>query len=499
MNGRIRLLAVVLLACFGLLFLQLNNFQVRQASQLQNSPLQPNTTPDIWKQPRGEIVSSDGVVLAESVPVKDAYKEQRIYPTGSLFADVTGYYDQIDENATGIEGEYNNYLQLHTQSANSLSQLLTEHSGTDDVALTVSDHLQRVAQTALGTEMGAVVAIDPQNGAVLALYANPTFDPQLLASHNPASVRSAYNRLYTAYLTAGDAGASPLINGATQQTYPPGSTFKVITTAAMFDHQPQLTTAVLPDLSSLTVPDTDQLLHNFDGETCGGDLQEILAFSCDTAYAKIGLELGATSLQDEASAFGLNSVPPLDLPSGEVNPAQFPSVSYLNQNVPFLAYSAIGQGTVTETALQDALVAAAIADHGVIMTPHLLAEVLNDQSSVVLRYKPHPWRRATSESTADSVRQLMLGVTQIPRATGYGLFPASDNVAAKTGTAETGTTRCSANWFIATAPAGAGQTPTIAVAVVVPYQAGQACDATGATVAGPIAQAVLLAGLQLKH
>ena len=498
MDGRIRFLAVVLLACFGLLFLQLNNFQVRQAALLQRSPYQPNTTPNIWNQPRGEIVSSDGVVLAASAPVKDALQEQRSYPTGALFADVTGYYDQVDESATGIENEYDQYLQLHTPSANNLSQLLTEHNGTDTVALTISDHLQQVARAALGGEQGAIVAINPQNGAVLALYANPTFDPNLLASHDSTAVHSAYNQLYTAYAKAGNAVASPLINGATQQTYPPGSTFKVVTTSAMYDHDPQLTSQSLPHLSSLVVPDTNKLLHNFGGETCGGDLAQILAFSCDTAFAKIGLELGASSLSSEATAFGLNAVPPIDLPTGEVNSAQFPSTAFLTQNVPFLAYSALGQGTVTETALQNALIAAGIANHGQIMAPHLLATVLSDEGSVITSYQPHVWRNATSQATADSVRQLMLGVTQMPGGTGYGLFPLSDNVAAKTGTAETGTTGCTANWFIATAPAGAGETPTVAVAAVVPYHTGQTCDATGAAVAGPVAKAVLLAALAQK-
>ena len=141
-------------------------------------------------------------------------------------------------------------------------------------------------------------------------------------------------------------------------------------------------------------PRDEPPLHNFGDECCGGDLALDLANSCDTAYAKIGLKLGGTRLFDEATAFGFNKIPPLDLPSGEVVPAVFPSPSAFAQNLPGVAYSAIGQEDVAETALEDALVAAAIGDDGTIMTPHLLSSVVNNQGSVVMRYTPHPWLQA---------------------------------------------------------------------------------------------------------
>jgi peptidoglycan glycosyltransferase len=247
-------------------------------------------------------------------------------------------------------------------------------------------------------------------------------------------------------------------------------------------------------LSSTELPETNSVLHNFDSERCGGPLATILAVSCDTAYALIGIQLGARNLSLEAAAFGFNKTPPLDLPSGEVDQATFPTYSELEGNSPFVAYSAIGQFDVTETALQDALVAAGIANNGVIMAPHLLSRVVDGDGTPVYTFRPHKWRTATSPTTASQVRTLMLGVVTNGTAATVG-FPANLDVAAKTGTAETGATGCSATWLVATAPAGPYDVPTIAVSAVLPQSAG-GCSETGAEVAGPVVRQVLDAALE---
>jgi peptidoglycan glycosyltransferase len=490
MDRRIYVLGVILLLCFGLLFFQLNNWQVRQANALQSKSEALRPPVDEFEEPRGDIVSSDGVVLAQSTPTTDGYGELRTYPLGALTEDVTGYYDVTQSAATGLEAEYNRYLVVHQSQSNNLQDLLTQHNGTDTVVTTLSVRLQEVAAAALAGRNGAVVAIDPQNGDVLALYGNPTFNPNTLSSHDASAVAKDF----TALQDLKDPSKSPLINAATQQTYPPGSTMKVVTTSAMFDHDPQLTLKTWPVLSSTKLPDTKSVLHNFDSEKCGGNLAKILALSCDTAYALIGVKLGARTLSDEATAFGFNKVPPLDLPSGEVDAATFPAFSQLSGNPPYYAYSAIGQFDVTETALQDALVAAGIADNGVIMAPHLLSRVVDDDGALVYAYKPHKWLTATSDTTASQVRTLMLGVVQDGTASAVG-FPARLDVAAKTGTAETGATGCSATWLIATAPAGPYDVPSIAVAAVLPQTAG-GCSETGAEVAGPVVRQVLDAALE---
>jgi peptidoglycan glycosyltransferase len=491
-DRRIRILAAFLVACFGLLFLQLNNLQVREAGALRHSRYEPTVTADPLTENRGEILSADGVVLAKSVRQKDG-SELRVYPQGSLFADVPGYDDVVDDAETGLEAEYDSDLTPHEPTAHNLSQLLTEQSGPDAIVTTLSAALQREARAALGGLDGSIVALDPRSGAVLAMYSNPTFDPNVLAAHDAAAVHRAYDAL----VDPADPGASPLIDFATQRAYAPGSTFKIVTSSAIFDYDPKLASETVPILSALALPDTDLLLHNYADERCGGSLAENLAVSCDTAFGHYGLQLGASSLAEEARAFGFNAVPPLDLPPGEVAASSFPPAASFSANLPELAYSAIGQENVSETALEDALVAAAIADGGTMMTPHLLDAVVNDAGTVVARYHPSPWHHATSAATASAVRNLMLGVTELANGTGAGLFPPGLGVAAKTGTAQTGANGCLDAWFVAFAPAAGAETPQVAVAAAVPAQAAVACQDTGATAAGPIARAVLLDALKL--
>ena len=252
---------------------------------------------------------------------------------------------------------------------------------------------------------------------------------------------------------------------------------------------------MLPDTAGIT-------LQNFNGESCGGNLATVFARSCDTSFALVGQSLGAQKLYSEAAAFGFDSVPPLDLPAGEVAASNFPTPNDLAGDVPGLMKSAIGQENVTATTLQMALVAAGIANNGVIMAPHLLHQVVDDTGNVVETYHPHPWRRATSPQTAQQVRNLMLGVTENPLGTAYGLFPSYQfpPVAAKTGTAQILASGCGTyNWLIATAPAGPGQTPTVAVAAIVPIPPGGSCfNVTGAQEAGPVVKAVLLKALEMQ-
>src|SRR5487761_1101068 len=508
MDRRIRLLAFIMVCLFLALFVQLNNFQVRMASSLQQSAENPGTTTNPFTQPRGEIVSSDGFVLARSTPSKDGYLQQRSYPLGTLFADATGYYDQTVEAAPyGIEAEYDSYLTYHQSHLNGLAGVLTNSSGTDSVVLTISDKLQSVAAAAIASgcpgepggcqEGAAVVAIDPRNGDVLAMYGTPTYDPNLLSTHNAAAAAKAYTSLANPIAgpyRLGGAAHSPLINFATQQLIAPGSTMKVVTTSAMYDYNVELT-KVWPYISATKIPDTTKLLSNYAGEVCGGPLYVALEKSCDTAFAQIGIDLGAQNLVAEATKFGFNSTPPLDIP--DVSAAQFPTVADLAGNIPFVAYSAIGQGNVKASALTDALMVAGIANNGKIMAPHLLSSIVSQTGQIVDTYKPHVWKNATSSTTAAAVKALMRDVANA--GTAAGVFKYSDHAAAKTGTAETGAIGCSANWMVATAPADPGQTPTVAVAAVVPYQTGLTCGDTGATIAGPIVRQVLEGALSMQQ
>ncbi len=516
MNPRIRWVGGIMLLCFILLFVQLNNIQVRQAPALRRNPLnKTGTTPSVVL-PRGEILSSEGYVLAESKPVHNSiYKYRRIYPslTAGAFAPITGYYDSADGGTVqyGIEASYDQYLAQHTSPAGTLGQLLTQHEETDTVQLTVSEKLQVAAYKALaaaGQPGSAVVLIDPRNGDVLAMAEYPTYDPNVLARLNPAAVHRAFK-----HLVGLPFNANPLYNIATDVPHPPGSTFKTITTSAIYDHDASVAAEIFPTEVSYTFPNSGnppQTLHNYASSACGGDLAQVLLQSCDTAYSQIGVQLGPENLALEANAFGLNDVAPIDLPRSQVFPScqgcyGFPSPSLIGAT-PYTGFSAIGQFDDKATALQMALVVAGLADNGVIMKPHLVSRVVGSQGVVELDYKPQVWRRATSAATANKVRNLMLGVTENPAGTAYGVFQQYGQglppIAAKTGTAEPQKNVCGTyNWLVAFGPAGTGETPSVAGAAIVPIPSNSSScqtNPTGASVAGPALIPLLRQALELN-
>ena len=270
------------------------------------------------------------------------------------------------------------------------------------------------------------------------MYSNPSFDPNLLIGPRPGQGPGQLqeNQLHGRQLQPGHLPAVLV----------PGSTFKILTASAVYDHQPALATKVYPTLGALPLPLTTNLLHNFAGEVCGGALLELFTVSCDTGFGQVGLDLGASGLTSEAQSFGFNQIPPIDLPFAAKS--TFPPASFFKQNQPLLAFSAIGQDDVQATPLEMALVASAVADGGSIMTPHILDHVTNSQSQVVSTYQAKPWLQATSASTATQMTQLMLSVVNSPNGTGAAARIPGVAVAAKTGTAQTGTGLIDA-WFAA--------------------------------------------------
>ena len=482
MNRQIRLLGLGIMVLFVALFANLNYLQIVHASSLEANPLNGEAVVKEYTAPRGSIISADGVTLAASVPSGDSFKYLRQYPTKGLFEQVTGYFS-FNYGSDGAERSYDKVLtgkkspfKLPT-SLQGLRNLFAGNNASQTITLTVLDKLQTVAQAELANRVGSVVAIVPKTGAVLALYSNPTFDPNQLAGHSLPSVSQAYAALKA------QPGAV-LDSPAYRQRWFPGSSFKIITSAAVYDHNPPLADQVQPTEGALKLPLSNQQLHNFGGEVCGGNLLELFTVSCDTGFGQLGLDLGAQSLNQEATSFGFDHTPPIDLPFAAQ--ANFPPVSAFTQATPFLAYSAIGQEDVQSTPLEMALVAAGIANGGVIMTPHVLDHVTNSQNQTVETYSPTPWLTATSSATASSVTNLMESVVNTPRGTGTAAAIPGITVAGKTGTAQTGTGRTDL-WFVAFAPA---QNPEIAVSVVLPDQPGVG-PYQGGTVAAPVAKAII--------
>ncbi|MGC1418508.1 MAG: penicillin-binding transpeptidase domain-containing protein [Acidimicrobiales bacterium] len=486
MSRRLSVLASVILLLFVVVAAQSAWVQFFHATALNHSSLNPrnNTSNNLYQ--RGEIIAADGSVLARSVATSSrANPWRRVYPMGALFSGVVGFSSTVYNN-WALEAQYNSDLEAHTQPAQSFEQVLAPTKAADSITLTLEPVLQRVARSALAGRDGSVVAVDPSTGAVLAMYSNPTYNPTPFTSSN-AKVEEAAWKLVN---TKDKEGFPPLGLLATQQRFFPGSTFKVITTAGIVAYKPSLMNKYIKPIVFTKLPDTTSLLYN-DGHTaCGGTVLQMLPASCDPGYALLGLALGAQDLTAEANAFGYNEVPPIDLPG--VVPSFFPAESNLAANPPFLAYSSIGQEDVSATALENALVAAGVANGGTIMTPHILSYVSGPDGQVVSRFKDSVWKQPLTQTQAAQIVPLMEDVAKY--GTAAGIFLPADDVAAKTGTAQVGNilTNDTDDWMIAFAPA---TDPVVAVAVSVPYQA---FNVTGAIVAGPIMKCVIEAALAMK-
>lgn len=485
MSRRLAILASVILLLFALVAAQAASIQFFRAPALNASSINPRVTSSSLTSPRGEIVAADGTVLAKSVAMTSGYYPYlRVYPLGTLTSGVVGFSGPSYGN-WALEAEYNNYLTAHAQPPQSFAQVLAPTSAADSITLTLQPALQRVAQTALAGRDGAAVVLDPRTGAVLAMYSNPTYNPAPLASGNFPVAQAAWK----VDITNNAHGFPPLGLVATQQTFPPGSTFKIVTTSAVVVGRPDLWTKQYPVLRSTKLPNTNLTLSNYAFGSCGGDIPTMLPPSCDTGYALLGLDVGATLESATANSFGYNVAPPLDLPG--VVASYFPPASAFQYDLPGLAYSSIGQKNVRASALQNALVAAAVANGGREMVPHLLDYVTGPDGSIVKRYQPTVWQNPLTATQAARIVPLMQHVAQY--GTAAGIFPSNLDVAAKTGTAQTGNSAQNTDdWMIAFAPAS---NPTVAVAVVVPFQP---TSETGASVAGPIMKCLVEGALALQ-
>jgi peptidoglycan glycosyltransferase len=505
MGRRIRWLGVIMVICLGLVIVQLVNIQLIKAKALQTSQFNPRVAGQIFNNARGEILAADGTVLAKSVPTPAtdkkvySYHYVRQYPEGALYGGITGYDSVLTGAVTDIENEYNSDLTAHQSPPQTLSQLLFREkrpTTTDDVTLTVEPSLQQQAWNDLiatpNNNDGAVVVLDVKTGSVLAMVSKPSYDPNGLVSPS----LSADNFAYYGYTHKDGEGFYPLRPLATGETFFPGSTMKVVTSTAAYNLKPSLAGFTYPTQPCQSFSDSNRLLCN-DGSSpsnstpCGGTLTAMLPASCDPGYGELGIQESAGTLRQQAELFGINSLPGIDLPSNTQQPVGGVVASTL-QTLPdrsqaLQAYTAIGQDTVADTALQNAMVAAGIANGGVVMTPHLMSSIHDSQGALVETYTPKPMARSASVQAAQSVTALMESVPINGTAKGVG-FPSYLCAAVKTGTAQTGL-GLNHDWMIGFAPAN---DPKIAVAVVVPYQN---ISSDGASIAGPIVNKVMQAAL----
>jgi penicillin-binding protein A len=500
MNRSIKRVSLAVLVMFVVLLVNVNYLQAVQAPSLANRPLNDRTEYEQNQIQRGNIVTADGVTIATTKPSNDLFKYQRVYPGGAVYAPVTGYdtiftQSQAPNYATGVERAENALLTgTGSQLAfrNFLDMITNKPQKGATVQVTINSKAQQVAYQQLESalaghtingkqQVGGVVALDPSTGAILAMASYPSFDPTLLATHDTPTLNKV-----DAQLNAQN--PSPLLNNATQTTLPPGSTFKIVTSSEWYTQNSANNPATVVDSPQpLTLPNGNTL-SNDGGEQCGdgsGKTPVLYAFaqSCNTPFAKIGIQLGGTAIKSMADAYGLNSV--LDIPGVSVAPSNFTAET----DGSFTAFDAIGQHDTTVTPLQEAMFAATVADGGTLMKPYLIQEVTASDLSIVEQTQPQQLSQPISGTVASYEKQMMTAVVQQQEGTGFAFNQANEGglvIAGKTGTAQNGESANPDAVFTAFAPAG---NPKIAVGVMIEG------GGYGAAAAAPIAVAVIKAYL----
>jgi penicillin-binding protein A len=513
MDRQIRRLGVAFVVLFGLLFAQVAYVQVFAADRIANEP--GNATRQMraeYQTKRGPILAADGqTVLADSVeaPEGSVYRFEREYPFGDLYGHITGYYSRI-YGRTGLEQAMNPYLsgtasELAAQNLTDL--ILGKPKKGGAVVTTIEPTVQLAAERALGDHLGAVAAVDPRTGDVLALYSNPGFDPTGLSVGTAEEMKAVWEALNAD-------PDKPLLSKAFQELYLPGSTFKMITASAALergttpDGDPYTPETQIPNPHVLDLPTTDDDLHNFGDELCHGgtktvSMAEAFRQSCNVPFGQIGLDIGANVLAEQARAYGFcRTFPPEQTTCDEptipfaldVENGRFPDPAYFDERIPAVAYSAVGLDNDLTNPLQLALVAAAIGNGGTLYEPRLVTQIRDPQGDVVKEFASRVWGTPISPTTADQMRTMMVNVVE--SGTGYEAALPGTVVAGKTGTATNGDTEPPNAWFAAFAPAGQGQTPRVAVTVIVLDGGDLGDEATGGRVAAPIAREVIRAALR---
>lgn len=484
MNPQIRRLFIVVLAMFALLGLAATNSQFVQAPVLNADARNERTILHAAETDRGPIIV-DGSAIASSTKVEGSKRFQRVYSSGPLYAPVTGFFSAAFSQATGLEAAAESTLDGQSQAllGQRLHNLFTgANRQGGGVVLTLSPALQQAAASALGDRKGAVVALDAKTGAVLALYSSPSYDPNSLAAFDTGAVDEAYKALLAD-------PSEPLTNRAVAGSrYAPGSTFKILTSIALMENGVANPDTRLDSPVSTVLPGTQTTVSNIESSTCGDGqptLAEAFARSCNTTFLLASQSLTRDQLVSVADRFGFGR--PVSIPLA-VTPSVFPETTDAAQ----LAMSSIGQFSVQATPMQMARIAQAIANDGKMMKPYLVSQVVDADLQVQSEASPVLDSQPVSADIANKVTEMMKAVVDQPYGTGTEMTIPGVPVAAKTGTAETGVDGFANAWAVGFAPA---DDPQIAFAVLVEGDRSDPAPHGGA-VAGPVARALLEAGLR---
>jgi penicillin-binding protein A len=491
MNHALRRISLVILGMFLLLLLAVNYVQAFEPASLAAQRGNARTFSQQYQFQRGSIVTADNKTIAESMHVKGIYSYQRVYPVPLVYAPVTGY-DSL-YSATGIEQAEDKFLsgsdpQLTVHNLIDLVTGKPKRGAT--VQLTINSAAQTAAYAALkasGLPAGAV-AIDPSTGAILAMASYPTFNPNKYATFDSAQLRQIDNHYRFER-------SQPLLNRAIEQTFPPGSTFKVVTSSTAFSTGKYTPNTRVYAPTNLKLPGTTKELINFDNLPCddgsnptgNGKVPLLFAFtvSCNTVFGNLGMQLGDTAIRQQAERFGMND-PNLRIPL-QVAQSSYPPIP--GNDLALTAYSAIGQYNDQVTPLQEAMFSAAIADHGTLMTPYMVQKVTAPDLTPLVTAQPSTLSQAVTPQVAAQVTQMMINVVKSPVGTAHATaFLPNISIAAKTGTAQNGANNTGLDDAVFTCFAPSSN-PQIAVGVIVKG------GGLGADASAPIAVKIIQAYL----
>jgi peptidoglycan glycosyltransferase len=485
MTKELRRLSILMLFMFFALFASTSWIQVLNADDLAQNSRNTRALYDSYEVQRGSIIAS-GSAIASSVPSDDVFSWQRVYTEPDMWAPVTGYINPAlgPDAGAGIELAMNSYLSgtAGSQFLSRIERIFTGQSPRgSNVALTLDADVQRAAYEALGDLQGGVIAIEPSTGRILAMVTSPSYDTNLLASHNTTDVNTAYDALVA------DPG-KPLSNRAIAgDLNPPGSTFKLVVASAALASGEYTPESKLPNPATYTLPQSSAVIYNDTRSTCGPGktvtIADALRLSCNIPMAELAVELGDDAIREEAEKYGFNHSFEMPLVS---TPSSYPRGLDDAQT----ALTGFGQGQVIATPLQMAMVSAGIANDGIVMNPRMVDRVIGPDLSVQETFEDTEYGRALEPDIADEMVAMMVANVSEGIATGARIDGV--DVAGKTGTAENGPGEPWSLWFTGFAPA---DNPQVAVAVVVEDGGGQGQSGSSNLIAAPIAKKVMEAVL----
>ncbi|MDX6345748.1 MAG: penicillin-binding protein [Streptomyces sp.] len=438
-----------------------------------------------YANPLGNIIVAGKPVTGSKATTGGDLKYKRTYTDGSLYSAVTGYSSQV-YGATQLEGIYQDVLDGTDTQLKSIDDTLTNTPAKPgDVVTTIDPAVQKAAYTGLGSKKGAAVAIDPATGEILAVASTPSYDPSTFSGSSTADGK-AFSKLQAD-------SASPMLNRALRQTYPPGSTFKLVVAAAaledgLYSSVTQKTNSPAPYTApGTTTPITNE---NTSAPCKNASIETALQYSCNTVFAKLAVQLGEAKVKATAEKFGFNAAK-LDIPVRAAT-SVYPS----GMDQPQTALSGIGQFSDTATPLQMAMVVAALANGGRLAAPHMVSKVTDGNGKTIASYPDSATTRVVSQSTATQLQQAMVNVVQ--NGTGTNAKIGGVEVGGKTGTAQHGENNSGTPyaWFVSYAKGSNGK--EVAVAVVVEQSDAARSEVSGNGLAAPIAKSMMKAALGLS-